>query len=130
MAATCARGTRGLVQENRGLFTNRARLEEAQGTDQGDAGAIDLGSGVQLSAGGISTYLPLAGMVDLDAERKRIEKELANVEGQINRTEGLLGNENFVGRAPEQVVQRERDKLKELEAQRAQVSASLSQLGL
>ncbi len=130
IAAIFASGNSSLVQENLDLFTNLARLDEAQVTVQGDAGAIDLGSSVQLSAGGISTYLPLAGMVDLDAERKRIERELANVEGQINRTEGLLGNENFVGRAPEQVVQRERDKLKELEAQRAQFSASLSQLGL
>ena len=130
IAAVFASDSSRLVQENLDLFTNLARLDESQVSVQSDAGATDLGPSVQLSAGGISTYLPLAGMVDLDAERKRLEKELANVEGQINRTEGLLGNENFVGRAPEQVVQRERDKLKELESQRTQVAASLAQLGL
>ena len=69
-------------------------------------------------------------MVDLAAERKRLEKELANVDGQISRAQGLLGNQNFVGKAPEQVVQRERDKLKELAARRQQVAASLAQLGV
>ena len=130
IAAVFSAGERSLVQENLELFTNLARLDEAQVAVESNANGSGSGPSVQLSAGGITTYLPLSGMVDLAAERKRLEKELANVEGQINRTEGLLGNENFVGRAPEQVVQRERDKLKELASQREQVSASLAQLGL
>ena len=128
IAAIFAVAGRGLVQENLELFTNLARLDEAQVAIESKANGSNSGPSVQLSAGGITTFLPLAGMVDLVAERKRIEKELANVEGQISRTAGLLGNENFVGRAPEQVVQRERDKLKELEARREQVNASLAQL--
>ena len=128
IAAIFAVAGRGLVQENLELFTNLARLDEAQVAIESNANGSNSGPSVQLSAGGITTFLPLAGMVDLVAERKRIEKELANVEGQISRTAGLLGNENFVGRAPEQVVQRERDKLKELEARREQVNAGLAQL--
>ena len=128
IAAIFAVAGRGLVQENLELFTNLARLDEAQVAIESNANGSNSGPSVQLSAGGITTFLPLAGMVDLAAERKRIEKELANVEGQISRTAGLLSNENFVDRAPEQVVQRERDKLKELEALREQVNASLAQL--
>ena len=67
-------------------------------------------------------------MVDLEAERKRLHKELDNVDNQINRTTGLLDNENFIAKAPGQVVQRERDKLEDLKAQRDQVTASLDQL--
>ena len=130
IAAVFAAGGRGLVQDNLELFTNLARLDEAQVAVVSSANGSDSGPSVQLSAGGITTYLPLAGMVDLAAERKRLEKELANVDGQIGRAQGLLGNQNFVGRAPAQVVQRERDKLKELAAQREQVAASLAQLGL
>ena len=67
-------------------------------------------------------------MVDLEAERNRLQKELSNIESQISRATGLLSNENFVGKAPEQVVQRERDKLEELETLRKQVAASLEHL--
>ena len=130
IAAVFAAGGRGLVQDNLELFTNLARLDEAQVAVESTANGSDSGPSVQLSAGGITTYLPLAGMVDLAAERKRLEKELANVDGQIGRAQGLLGNQNFVGRAPEHVVQRERDKLEELTAQREQVAASIAQLGL
>ena len=130
IAAVFAAGGRGLVQDNLELFTNLARLDEAQVVVESSANRSDSGPSVQLSAGGITTYLPLAGMVDLAAERKRLEKELANVDGQISRAQGLLGNQNFVGKAPAQVVQRERDKLKELAARRQQVAASLAQLGL
>ena len=128
IAAIFAAPDRGLVQENLELFTNLARLDEARVAIESSANGSDSGPSVQLSAGGVTTWLPLAGMVDLAAERKRLEKELTNVDRQISRAAGLLDNQNFVGRAPEQVVQRERDKLKELEARRQQVTASLAQL--
>lgn len=67
-------------------------------------------------------------MVELEAERKRLQRDLDNLEKQINRATGLLGNQNFVARAPEHVVGRERDKLQELESRRKQVAASMAQL--
>ncbi len=128
IAAVFAGSGHSLAQDNLELFTTLARLDESQVTVEASANGTDSGPAVQLSAGGITTYLPLAGMVDLEAERKRLQKELDNVDNQINRTTGLLSNENFVGKAPEQVVQRERDKLEDLQAQRVQVSSSLEQL--
>ena len=128
IAAIFAGSGRSLARDNLDLFTTLARLDESQVTVEPSAGGADSGPSVQLSAGGITTYLPLAGMVDLEAERKRLQKELDNVDNQISRATGLLSNENFVGRAPEQVVQRERDKLEDLNAQRDQVAASLEQL--
>ena len=128
IAAVFAGDGHALAQDNLELFTTLARLDESQVAVVSQPNGTESGPSVQLSAGGITTYLPLAGMVDLEAERKRLQKELDNVDSQISRTTGLLNNENFVGKAPEQVVQRERDKLEDLNAQRVQVSSSLEQL--
>ncbi len=72
-----------------------------------------------ISASGVTAYLPLAGMIDIDAERRRLEKEVEGLAGQIERSEQLLGNDGFTQNAPAEVVQRERDKLEELRASRA-----------
>jgi valyl-tRNA synthetase len=61
--------------------------------------------------GSLEAYLPLAGMIDLAAERARLQKELEAAEADIARREARLGNESFVGKAPANVVQRERDGL-------------------
>ncbi|HEX7101758.1 MAG TPA: valine--tRNA ligase, partial [Nitrolancea sp.] len=56
-------------------------------------------------------YLPLAGMVDLDAERERMTKEIEQTEEEIARTGQLLANDNFTSRAPAEVVERQRERL-------------------
>jgi len=60
---------------------------------------------------GLEIYLPLAGMVDLAAERERLSKEVQALSAAIARSEELLANEDFIGKAPAQVVDREREKL-------------------
>jgi len=64
-----------------------------------------------LVLGAIEVFLPLAGLVDLEAERARLTKELEAAEADIARRESRLANANFVNKAPEAVVQRERDGL-------------------
>ncbi|MEO5952866.1 MAG: class I tRNA ligase family protein, partial [Chloroflexia bacterium] len=64
-----------------------------------------------LVVGEVEVILPLAGLVDLGAERKRLQGEAEQAEAEITRTEALLSNDGFVGRAPAQVVERERAKL-------------------
>lgn len=59
---------------------------------------------------GIQIYLPLAGMIDLDKERKRITAEIDGARADVTRTEAKLGSD-FAQRAPADVVQRERDRL-------------------
>ena len=66
--------------------------------------------------GDLSLYLPLEGMLDLEAERKRLADEKAKLQQQLSRTEAMLGNEKFVERAQPEVVQRERDRLADLQA--------------
>ncbi|MBI1362638.1 MAG: valine--tRNA ligase [Proteobacteria bacterium] len=55
-------------------------------------------------AEGLEIILPLAGIVDFEAEKKRIEKEIAKFEAELNKLEGMLGNPGFMARAPEHVV--------------------------
>jgi valyl-tRNA synthetase len=64
-----------------------------------------------LVIGNAEVVLPLAGLVDLESERKRLTSEAAQAEAEIARTEELLANEGFTARAPAQVVERERAKL-------------------
>jgi valyl-tRNA synthetase len=65
---------------------------------------------VSLVVSGIEIYLPLADLVDPQAELERLQKELDNVQGQIERLEKLLGSE-FARKAPPEVVEKERGKL-------------------
>jgi valyl-tRNA synthetase len=58
-------------------------------------------------------YVPLEGIIDLEVEKKRLEKEIARLEGLVNGVNKKLANENFVKRAPAEVVERERMKLKD-----------------
>ncbi len=63
-----------------------------------------------LVIGSVEIYLPLAGMVDLNAERARLSEELIDMESQIERLEKLLGSD-FANKAPAPVVAKEREKL-------------------
>jgi valyl-tRNA synthetase len=65
---------------------------------------------VALTVMGIEIYLPLEGLVDTEAERVRLQKELEEIDSQTTRLEALL-NSPFAERAPAQVVERERLKL-------------------
>jgi len=83
---------------------------------------------VPLVAGGIEAYLPLSGMVDIDAERSRMTKELGEVEAQVQRLEGLLAGP-FAERAPAEVVAKERARLEGMQQSRLKLEAQLKSLG-
>jgi len=83
----------------------------------------------QVISGGIEIYLPLAGLIDLAAERDRLGKELAQLEKFIASTQAKLNNPSFVEKAPAAVVQKERDKLADLEVQAAKIRQQLQGLG-
>ncbi|MGF1769654.1 valine--tRNA ligase [Enterovibrio makurazakiensis] len=74
--------------------------------------------------------IPMAGLIDKDAELARLDKEIAKTEGEIKRIAGKLGNQGFVAKAPEAVVEAERAKLDgyketlvKLEEQKATIAA-------
>ena len=81
-----------------------------------------------LKTGG-EIFLPLEGVIDLDKERARIQADVARTAGLLARTQGKLENEGFLANAPEDVVERERDKLTSLAEQRARLESKLRSLG-
>ncbi|MBQ2767966.1 MAG: valine--tRNA ligase [Clostridia bacterium] len=83
---------------------------------------------VQLVTDSASIYLPLADIIDLDAERKRLGAEKDRILGEIKRLEGKLSNEGFVAKAPAAVVEGERNKLAKYRDTLAGVEAALAKL--
>ncbi len=77
--------------------------------------------------GDVVCYLPLAGLVDLVAEQARLAQSIAEIEERIGRSEALLAGE-FAHKAPLAVVQRERDKLHELQIERDKIAEQLAAL--
>ncbi|MCX2726714.1 valine--tRNA ligase [Thermomicrobium sp. 4228-Ro] len=74
-------------------------------------------------------YLPLRGMLDIDAERQRLQRELEALLAELDRTRALLANEQFVSRAPTQVVERQRTKLADIEERVQLIQQRLEELG-
>ncbi|HEY2230884.1 MAG TPA: valine--tRNA ligase [Xanthobacteraceae bacterium] len=83
---------------------------------------------VQLVVHGEVAALPLKGVVDFGAERLRLEKELARIGAEINRIDGKLANADFVRRAPEEVVEVERERREEALARRSKINEALERL--
>jgi valyl-tRNA synthetase len=67
-------------------------------------------------------------VIDIAAERARLEKELARVQSDIARIDAKLANADFVARAPEDVVEGEREKRDEAETRRQKINEALERL--
>jgi valyl-tRNA synthetase len=67
-------------------------------------------------------------VIDLAAERTRLEKEMSKVEADIKRVDAKLGNANFVARAPEEVVEEEKEKREEAVARKHKITEALERL--
>ncbi|MCP5521893.1 MAG: valine--tRNA ligase [Verrucomicrobiales bacterium] len=70
-------------------------------------------------------YLPLEGLIDAEAEKARLTKELAKVEVEIQKVEQKLGNENFTARAPAHVLAEHRQRLADWQARQEQIRAAV-----
>lgn len=116
----------GFIQENLALLVSLARLDEEQVVIEEELAAP--AQAVTLAQGGVTIYLPLAGLVDLEAEKARIEKEMANIENQISRIQGKLSNAGFTDKAPAEVVERERSRLAEFQAKQTQMAERLADI--
>jgi len=73
--------------------------------------------------------LPLGGMVDLDAERMRLAKQVAEAEAEVGRLEAKLGDEQFKSRAPAQVVAKEEERLATARGRLGGLRESLAEVG-
>jgi valyl-tRNA synthetase len=82
----------------------------------------------QIVVGGETIALPLGGVIDLASERARLAKEMAKCDADIARVEQKLGNADFLKRAPEDVVEGEREKCEEAQARKAKIAEALERL--
>jgi valyl-tRNA synthetase len=99
-----------------------ARVGDISFTEAAPRGAV------QLVVRGDVAALPLKGVIDLAAERARLAKELAKCDADIARVEAKLGNPNFVARAPEEVVEEEKEKRDEAQLRKAKIAEALQRL--
>ncbi len=76
----------------------------------------------------LEIYLPLKGLIDVEKERARLQKEIDRVKGELERVDAKLGSASFVEKAPAQVVEKEKKKREELADVLAKLSESLSNL--
>ena len=115
-AAIAAGSHADLLQSHQNILARMARLE-ANGLHIAPELTAKPRQALTLIVGGVEVYLPLAGMIDLAAERKRLQGELDKAEAAVVRSQNTLDNQGFITKAPPEVVQKERDKLARLEEQ-------------
>ena len=72
--------------------------------------------------------IPLAGLIDKAAEQARLQKNIQKLEQETQRLNAKLGNENFVARAPQAVVDKEKGKLADNESALASLRAQLQRI--
>ena len=88
----------------------------------------DLGNVVTIITDDARVYIPLGDLVDFEAEKKRLEKELATAEDKLEFINKKLNNPGFVNKAPEKVVQQNKDDAAKLEEKIAQIKKSIEDI--
>jgi valyl-tRNA synthetase len=85
-------------------------------------------SSIQLIIRGEAAALPLEGVIDLDAERARLAKEIQKLDAEVAKIDAKLGNADFLKRAPEEVVDEQRERREEAVTRKAKMEEALSRL--
>ena len=116
-----------LIEETRAELSLLARIAEDQLSISAEAGGNE--QALTVVARDVVAYLPLAGMIDLDGERDRLRKEIDAATAEAGRAQAMLGNESFVARAPEKVVEVQRQRLAAANAQIDVLTRRLTELG-
>jgi valyl-tRNA synthetase len=107
----------------RDLITTLARLSSAAALD-----GVEPSGAVQDAIEGATLLLPIAGVIDIAAERARLGKEIGKLDGEIARVDKKLGNDGFLAKAPPEVVETERERRAEAVAARGRLDEALRRL--
>lgn len=121
--ATDDAGLRSTVESQADALERLARVDDVAWSAPSGIGAH------AVLRGGAEVFLPLEGLIDLDRERERLGAEVERLQGQLKGAEAKLANESFTTRAPEDVVQKERDKADSLRDQVAKLREKMRELG-
>ena len=120
-----------------GSGESRALMKHHESAVMGLARVSDLAIGLGLDkpedasiqvAGDVQIYVPLKGLVDVEAEEQRLVKEIGKVEKEIEAFSKKLENPSFVDRAPAEIVAREKEKLAEVAAKKQVLETSLEKI--
>ncbi|MCB8840101.1 valine--tRNA ligase [Aurantimonas sp. VKM B-3413] len=114
--------TRARIERHRSALQRLARLSKIE-----TAGSAPEQS-AQIVVGGQTFALPLAGMIDIAAERARLTKAHAKAEGEMARIDKKLSNERFIANAPDDVVEQERTKREGYRLEAEKLAAALTRL--
>jgi valyl-tRNA synthetase len=82
----------------------------------------------RMTAGTLQVFVPLSGLVDVEAEKPRLERAITETEQTLQRSAAKLANPNFVERAPAEVVSAERERVAEYGAQLEKLRTQLAEL--
>jgi len=110
------------LHRNSGLVRKLARLSKCAVAERAPEGSVTI------AIGDCAANLPLQGVVDIAAERARLEKALIKSSKEIKSLEGKLENQIFLARAPEEVVEEQRDRLAVAKAEAARLSVAVDLL--
>jgi valyl-tRNA synthetase len=114
-----------LIAEQADLVARLVRGKTVRTVDEIDAGLVAARGVVR----GLELAIPLEGLLDLQAERTRLSKELAKLDTEVTARNRKLNNESFLGRAPAEIVEKERALQKELLERKRRIEATLASLG-
>ena len=129
ISAIVAAGARlPMLEAQRSLLAFLARVDEEKLVLAADLEEKPQKAVALVAAEGVEAYLPLAGLVDLEQEIGRLQRALQEAEEEISRARGMLANPDFCDKAPEPVVQRQRDRLAEQQERRQRLEARLAAL--
>jgi valyl-tRNA synthetase len=102
-------------------FCNTSSFTAGTGLEAPDKAMTAVVTGAEL-------YLPLAGLIDIDQEIARLEKELKHLNSEVERVEKKLGNPGFVSKAPAKVIDEEKAKMADYAEKRSKVLARIEEL--
>ncbi|MDA0663864.1 MAG: class I tRNA ligase family protein, partial [Proteobacteria bacterium] len=110
------------LERHNALLTRLARLESVVPSNEIPKGAVQLVHGEAIAA------LLIAEVIDIAQEKARLEKAIAKTEGEAMKLEKKLGNAQFMAKAPESVVEEQRERLAAEQATRAKLAGALDRL--
>ena len=122
VVAGASEQTKARLKTHESAILRLARAETVSLADAAPSGAA------QIIVGEATVCLPLAGVIDLGAEKTRLQKEAGKLEGEISKIEKKLSNPAFVAKAPEEVVDGEREKVAESKEKLEKVQTALGRL--
>jgi len=111
------------------IETHRAALERLARVEGIEAATAAPKAALQIVVGEATYALPVGDVIDLKAESGRLQKEIKKLGDEIGKIDAKLGNAAFVSRAPEEVVEEQRERRQQAEQTRARLATALERLG-